>query len=73
MSMKYTPEVLNSMIPAELEDVRESGDEERRQLSDAVMNTIPVPPGWRVNAEYRGEFRGQFPVQLRFAPDRSDR
>jgi len=42
MSMKYTPEVLNSMIPAELEAVRESGDEERRQLSDAVMNTIPV-------------------------------
>ncbi|MDT3409681.1 UNVERIFIED_ORG: hypothetical protein QE398_000050 [Atlantibacter sp. SORGH_AS 304] len=73
MSMKYTPAVLNSMIPAELEAVRESGDEERRQLSDAVMNTIPVPPGWRVNAEYRCEFGGQFPVQLRFAPERSDR
>lgn len=73
MSMKYTPALLNSMIPAELEAVRESGDEERRQLSDAVMNTIPVPQGWRVNAEYRSEFGGQFPVQLRFAPDQSDR
>jgi hypothetical protein len=35
--MKYTLENLNLMIPAELESVREQGDEPRRQLSDAVV------------------------------------
>ena len=70
--MKYTLENLNLMIPAELEAVREQGDEPRRQLSDAVVCLINVPAGWRVNAEYRGEFGGLFPVQLRYAPDEND-
>ncbi len=69
--MKYTIENLNLMIPAELETIREQGDEPRRQLSDAVVGMIDVPAGWRVNAEYRGEFGGLFPVQLRYAPDAS--
>lgn len=66
---KYTLDALNLMVPAELESVRESGDEERRQLSDSVTSLIELPVGWRVNAEYRGEFGGQFPVQLRYTPD----
>lgn len=66
---KYTLDALNGMLPADLESVRESGDEERRQLSDTVIGLISAPAGWRVNAEYRGEFGGQFPVQLRYAPD----
>lgn len=66
---KYTLAALNGMFPADLESVRESGDEERRQLSDAVTGLVALPDGWRVNAEYRGEFGGQFPVQLRYAPD----
>lgn len=69
--MKYTLDTLNMMIPAELESVRERGDELRRQLSDTVVGLVTVPAGWRVNAEYRGEFGGQFPVQLRYAPDGS--
>ncbi|NUL39821.1 conjugation system SOS inhibitor PsiB [Kosakonia sacchari] len=66
---KYTLAALNGMFPADLESVRESGDEERRQLSDSVTSLVALPAGWRVNAEYRGEFGGQFPVQLRYAPD----
>lgn len=67
--MKYTLDALNGMLPADLESVRESGDEERRQLSDTVIGLISAPAGWRVNAEYRGEFGGEFPVQVRWTPD----
>lgn len=66
---KYTLAVLNGMLLAELESVRDGGDEERRQLSDTVISLISTPTGWRVNAEYRGEFGGGFPVQVRWTPD----
>lgn len=69
---KYTLDALNGLFPADLESVRESGDEERRQLSDSVTGLVALPADWRVNAEYRGEFGGQFPVQVRYAPDRDN-
>ena len=28
-----------------------------------------TPAGWQVNAEYRGEFGGLFPVQCHYTPD----
>lgn len=60
---KYTLDRLNAMIPAEFENEHESGDEEPRQLSDSVTGLVELPLGWRVNAEYRVGFGGQFPVQ----------
>ncbi|TXT91314.1 conjugation system SOS inhibitor PsiB, partial [Klebsiella pneumoniae] len=34
----------------------------------AVMRDLTSPSGWSVNAEYRCEFGGFFPVQIRFTP-----
>jgi hypothetical protein len=69
--MKYTLESLNMMIPAELEGVRERGDEYRRVLTDSVISLLTTPAGWDVNGEYRCEFGGLCPVQLRYAPQDS--
>lgn len=61
---------LTSMFPCEFEAWRERGDDERHALSTAVMQFLDTPQGWQVNAEYRCEFGGLFPVQLRFtSPD----
>lgn len=69
--MKYTLESLNMMIPAELEGVRERGDEYRRVLTDSVISLLTTPAGWEVNGEYRTEFGGLSPVQLRYVPQDS--
>lgn len=69
--MKYTLESLNMMIPAELEGVRERGDEYRRELTDSVICLLTTPPGWEVNGEYRTEFGGLSPVQVRYSPQDS--
>ena len=61
---------LTGMFPCEFEAWRERGDDERYVLSTAVMLFLNTPSGWKVNAEYRGEFGGLFPAQLRYtAPD----
>lgn len=61
---------LTDMFPCEFEAWRERGDDERHILSAAVMSFLDTPSGWQVNAEYRCEFGGLFPVQLRYtAPD----
>lgn len=63
---------LTDMFPCEFEAWRERGDDERHVLSTAVMHFLDTPEGWQVNAEYRGEFGGLFPVQIRYtAPDES--
>ncbi len=69
--MKYTLASLNMMIPAELESVRERGDEYRRVLTDSVISLLTTPADWDVNGEYRCEFGGLCPVQLRYAPQGS--
>lgn len=66
--MKFNLTQINAMIPADFEQLREQGKEYRRELSDAVVGLITTPAGWQVNAEYRGEFGGLFPVQIRFQP-----
>lgn len=63
---------LSDMFPCEFEDWRERGDDERHVLSTSVMQFLDAPQGWKVNAEYRTEFGGLFPVQIRYAaPDKS--
>ncbi len=63
-----TPAVLNTMIPQEFEDWRDSGEDLRRELTHAVMRDLTCPAGWDMNGEYCSEFGGFFPVQIRFAP-----
>lgn len=61
---------LTAMFPCEFETWRERGEDERHALSTAVMQYLDTPKKWQVNAEYRNEFGGLFPVQLRYtSPD----
>jgi hypothetical protein len=59
---------LKTMLPCEYEELRERGDDFRRALSHAVLHDLHTPAHWQVNAEYRTEFGGLFPVQCRFTP-----
>ncbi|HAW0256296.1 TPA: conjugation system SOS inhibitor PsiB [Escherichia coli] len=63
-----TPDVLKTMIPQEFEDWREAGEDLRRELTHAVMCDLNCPENWDMNGEYRSEFGGFFPVQVRFTP-----
>lgn len=63
-----TPDVLKTLTADDLEDYRAAGEDYRRELSHAVMRDLPSPSGWSVNAEYKSEFGGFFPVQVRFTP-----
>ena len=68
MKTLLTLDVLKTMSSDELEDYRAAGEDFRRELSHAVMRDLTSPSGWSVNAEYRCEFGGFFPVQIRFTP-----
>lgn len=63
-----TPDVLKTMSCDEFEDWRDSGQDFRRELTHAVMRDLSCPENWDVNGEYRSEFGGFFPVQVRFTP-----
>lgn len=63
-----TPDVLKTMIPQEFGDWREAGEDLRRELTHAVMRDLTCPADWDMNGEYRSEFGGFFPVQVRFTP-----
>ena len=63
-----TPDVLKTMSCDEFEDWRDSGEDFRRELTHAVMRDLSCPENWDVNGEYRSEFGGSFPVQVRFTP-----
>lgn len=67
-----TPDVLKIMIPQEFEDWREAGEDLRRELTHAVMHDLTCPADWDMNGEYRSEFGGFFPVQVRFTPSRGN-
>ena len=57
MKTLLTLDVLKTMSIDELEDYRAAGEDFRH-----------LPSGWSVNGEYRSEFGGFFPVQIRFSP-----
>ena len=63
-----TPDVLKTMSCDEFEDWRDSGEDFRRELTHAVMRDLSCPENWDMNGEYRSEFGGFFPVQIRFTP-----
>ncbi|EGW1189661.1 conjugation system SOS inhibitor PsiB [Salmonella enterica] len=63
-----TPDVLKTMSCDEFEDWRDSGEDYRRELTHAVMRDLSCPENWDMNGEYRCEFGGFFPVQIRFTP-----
>lgn len=67
-----TTDVLKTMTPEEMEDWRDSGEDFRRELTHAVMRDLDAPAGWDMNGEYRCEFGGMFPVQVRFTPSCGD-
>lgn len=62
------PDVLKTLSPDEMEDWRDSGEDYRRELTHAVMRDLSCPDNWDMNGEYRSEFGGFFPVQIRFTP-----
>ena len=65
MKTLLTLDVLKTMSIDELEDYRAAGEDFRRELTHAVMRVLHLPSGWSVNGEYRSEFGGFFPVQIR--------
>lgn len=67
-TLVYDRTRLTEMSADELEESREAGYAFRRELTHAVMAGIAVPEGWDMNGEYRSEFGGFFPVQVRFTP-----
>lgn len=68
MQTVLTPDVLKTMSCDEFEDWRDSGEDYRRELTHAVMRDLCSPDNWSMNGEYRSEFGGFFPVQVRFTP-----
>lgn len=68
MQTVLTPDVLKTMSHDEFEDWRDSGEDYRRALTHAVMRDLTCPENWDMNGEYRSEFGGFFPVQIRFTP-----
>lgn len=68
MQIVLTPDVLKTMSCDEFEDWRDSGEDFRRELTHAVMRDLSCPDNWDMNGEYRSEFGGFFPVQIRFTP-----
>lgn len=59
---------LTTMIGEDYETCRAAGYSYRREMTHAVMGALSTPENWDVNGEYRSEFGGLFPVQIRFAP-----
>ena len=68
MKTLLTLDVLKTMSSDELEDYRAAGEDYRRELTHAVMRDLSCPENWDMNGEYRSEFGGFFPVQIRFTP-----
>lgn len=66
--MRMTHSLLAAMTGDEFEVHRAAGFRYRQELTRAVMNTLSLPDGWDMNGEYRGEFGGLFPIQVRFQP-----
>lgn len=67
--MTLTTFQLAAMTGDEFEAHRAAGYTHRQKLTHSVMNTFCLPDGWAMNGEYRAEFGGLFPVQVRFSPE----
>lgn len=57
---------LRTFTPDDFEAYRARGEEFRRRLCGAVLNTLPISKVWLTDCECRGEWGGVFPVHLRF-------
>lgn len=68
MRTVLTHDVLKTLSHDEFEDWRDRGEDYRRELIHAVMRDLSCPENWDMNGEYRSEFGGFFPVQIRFTP-----
>ncbi|EFA4866249.1 conjugation system SOS inhibitor PsiB [Escherichia coli] len=68
MSSKLTLNVLQTMSAQEYEYIRAAGNNDRRELTHAVMRELDTPDNWRMKGEYGSEFGGFFPLQVRFTP-----
>ncbi|EPC4383323.1 conjugation system SOS inhibitor PsiB [Escherichia coli] len=68
MKTELTLNALQSMNAQEYEDIRAAGSDMRRNLTHEVMREVDAPANWMMNGEYGSEFRGFFPVQVRFTP-----
>ena len=60
---------LATMTAEEFEAHRAAGFQYRSELTNAVMNAFALPDKWDMNGEFRSEFGGLFPVQVRFTPE----
>lgn len=67
--MTMTTFQLAAMTGDEFEAHRSAGYMHRQQLTHSVMTALPLPNGWVMNGEYRNEFGGLFPVQVRYSPE----
>lgn len=67
--MTMTVSQLAAMTGDEFEAHRSAGYTHRQELTHAVMRALPLPEDWAMNGEYRAEFGGLFPVQVRFSPE----
>lgn len=56
------------MTGSELEQYAERGETERCDLSRAVVRQLHLPEGWMCDTEYRSEFGGDAPVNVRLSP-----
>lgn len=68
MSTEINLACLKQMSATEFESYRAAGEDMRRELTHAVMHDLNAPDLWDMNGEYRSEFGGFFPVQVRFTP-----
>lgn len=66
--MLFTAEVIAKAAAYEFEDWRQAGEDIRNSLTYAVMSALSAPETWTMAGEYRAEFGGLFPVQVRFTP-----
>lgn len=64
----FTVDVIAKAAAYEFEDWRQAGEDIRNSLTYAVMSALSAPDGWTMAGEYRDEFGGLFPVQIRFTP-----
>lgn len=69
MQSIITTHDISQFDPADFEEFRVSGEEQRRELTHSTMRDLSIPDSWDINGEYRSEFGGLFPVQCRYTPE----
>lgn len=59
---------VHAMSGSELEQYAERGETDRSHLSREVVRQLHLPEGWACDIEYRSEFGGDAPVNVRLSP-----